>query len=294
MAEQYVGSDYGMGISNIDSATGMRYGVIPLNDLCEGAIEDFEPDYGNPTCPKCGTEASEYDEHAVEKAEADGTKWEYGCGCTDYMCETCYYIFDSSEAYPEEACGFTYEGEGYTLSLDSDNDVWVLGSPWYTHAQFCSPCAPGAGHLSHPTDAGPMTYALGSEWFNDSKAPYPYWPVDSAKDVYLQAFIRGYIDCLLFCGVADDELWEDTDLSSEALTSIQEDCTAFYRQNRADCLAHGTPERCGHDFWLTRNRHGAGFWDRGTNDVGRRLTDAAHVWGSVDVYVGHGGKLHLV
>lgn len=28
-----------------------------------------------------------------------------------------------------------------------------------------------------------------------------------------------------------------------------------------------------HDYWLTRNGHGAGFWDRGLGDAGQRLTD---------------------
>jgi hypothetical protein len=34
-------------------------------------------------------------------------------------------------------------------------------------------------------------------------------------------------------------------------------------------------EKCGHDFWLTRNGHGAGFWDRSelkAHDLGERLT----------------------
>lgn len=43
-----------------------------------------------------------------------------------------------------------------------------------------------------------------------------------------------------------------------------------------------------HDYWLTRNHHGAGFWDRGLGDLGDRLTFAAQsdseysVWESVD------------
>ena len=48
----------------------------------------------------------------------------------------------------------------------------------------------------------------------------------------------------------------------------------------------------GFDFWLTRARHGAGFWDRGLGAVGDKLTKAAHVYGSVDLYA-HEGKVHL-
>lgn len=43
---------------------------------------------------------------------------------------------------------------------------------------------------------------------------------------------------------------------------------------------HGaTLEQIGHDFLLTRDHHGAGFWDRGYGEVGYRLTAAAHVYG---------------
>lgn len=45
-------------------------------------------------------------------------------------------------------------------------------------------------------------------------------------------------------------------------------------------------ELAGHDFWLTRNGHGAGFWDRGLGELGERLTVASKTFGSVDLYLG--------
>lgn len=45
-----------------------------------------------------------------------------------------------------------------------------------------------------------------------------------------------------------------------------------------------TAEMCGHDFWLTRNGHGAGFWCRDL-EHGRELTDAAHKCGELNPYV---------
>lgn len=42
----------------------------------------------------------------------------------------------------------------------------------------------------------------------------------------------------------------------------------------------------GHDFWLTRNGHGAGFWDRGLGELGKQLSDACKTFGSCDPYVG--------
>lgn len=54
----------------------------------------------------------------------------------------------------------------------------------------------------------------------------------------------------------------------------------------------------GHDFYLTRNRHGAGFWDRYSGDspearAGDRLTSAAHVYGESELYPGEDRKLHI-
>jgi hypothetical protein len=40
----------------------------------------------------------------------------------------------------------------------------------------------------------------------------------------------------------------------------------------------------GHDLWLTRNGHGAGFWDRGLGKLGDELSEWAHSFGSAYVY----------
>ncbi len=44
-------------------------------------------------------------------------------------------------------------------------------------------------------------------------------------------------------------------------------------------------ELLGHDLWLTRNRHGTGFWDRGLGALGDRLADAARSLGEADSWV---------
>lgn len=51
--------------------------------------------------------------------------------------------------------------------------------------------------------------------------------------------------------------------------------------------------RLGHDFWLTRNHHGTGFWDRDElgETVGRALTKFTHDnFKQVDTYIGDDGK----
>ena len=93
----------------------------------------------------------------------------------------------------------------------------------------------------------------------------------------------------------------------EIATSAQEkcsiDCADFIQANLEDLQEYAERlgdhpeytawERAGHDFWLTRNGHGAGFWDRGLGDLGDRLSNAAHVYGSVDPYVGDDNLVHF-
>ena len=50
----------------------------------------------------------------------------------------------------------------------------------------------------------------------------------------------------------------------------------------------------GHDIWLTRNNHGAGFFDRGYDkDVEAKLTDSALELGESVLYVGADGMLYF-
>ena len=113
----------------------------------------------------------------------------------------------------------------------------------------------------------------------------------------LPAFVASYIETALWSSTDDDGMPMDSrysreDLSSEAVASIEEDCREFVEEN-AGLLADIDVEMAGHDFWLTRNRHGAGFWDRGYGAIGDELTAAAHSYGSSDLYVGDDGKLYV-
>jgi hypothetical protein len=111
----------------------------------------------------------------------------------------------------------------------------------------------------------------------------------------LDAFTRAYIECALWASTDDDgeplDSYGAEDIAPEAMQEIIDDCKAFQADQSAD-LADIDSEQAGHDFWLTRCGHGAGFWDRGLGDIGRRLTDAAHVWGNVDLYIGDDGKIY--
>ena len=169
------GIDYGMGISNVDKSNGIRYGVISQNSILQAWADSAEPDYGEPTCPKCGNAVKD----AATAGAGDDTWPHYReHGCEDYACESCEMYLDSQDAFGDEPQGWNYSGDGYDLTDCLDSDVLVLKSDYYTFAQFCSPCVPGAGNLDSDDPDGVKTYCLGHDWFEEGKAPYPVYRVD--------------------------------------------------------------------------------------------------------------------
>jgi len=122
----------------------------------------------------------------------------------------------------------------------------------------------------------------------------------TTQSTYLDAFFSAYLECALWSSVDTDEAgngeplddnYSSDDISKETQDRMLADCEDFVHANAAD-LQTIAPEQAGHDFWLTRNRHGAGFWDRGLGDLGDRLTKASKVYGSFDLYVGDDGQIH--
>ena len=98
--------------------------------------------------------------------------------------------------------------------------------------------------------------------------------------------IESYIECALWT----EEL-ETCEVSEQFYKRAEADCEDFVRSN-SDDLADLPPSQIGHDLWLTRNRHGTGFWDRGLGARGVRLAEAARVYGSVDLYCADNGYVY--
>ncbi len=163
------GIDYGLGTTNIDKDNGIRYGVINQNMVTQSWCDSSEADYGEPSCPKCGNEA------------VDGKS-----DCSDYACDSCCYLFDADEAFGDEANGFYIDdGEYKATQGGGDCDIFILKSPYYTRAAFCSPCAPGACYLESPTYDGEKAYCFGEDWFDsECPCPYPIYRVDNDELVY--------------------------------------------------------------------------------------------------------------
>lgn len=118
-----------------------------------------------------------------------------------------------------------------------------------------------------------------------------------------RAFTNGYREALIWStsgGFEGREL-ESLDgftFSAEASLQIALDCRAFIEANRESLeQAAAVPgyswSHAGHDFWLTRAGHGAGFWDGDIGDIGDRLTDASKAAGEVWPYIGDDGLIHF-
>lgn len=112
----------------------------------------------------------------------------------------------------------------------------------------------------------------------------------------MDRFTTSYIEAVLWSSIDNsgrplDDNYGVEDIAAETLASILEDCKAF-QEAHADDIG-GNVEQAGHDLWLTRNRHGAGFWDGDwPDDVGAKLTEASHTFGSVDLYIGDDGLIY--
>jgi len=109
-----------------------------------------------------------------------------------------------------------------------------------------------------------------------------------------QSFFEAYVECALWSSSdCDDEPLDGysiDDIAPETLAKMRIDCDDF-QESTTQLIQHAyrtgqySPGQAGHDFWLTRNGHGAGFWDRGLAAVGEQLTKDAKFHGSVDLIV---------
>jgi hypothetical protein len=123
-----------------------------------------------------------------------------------------------------------------------------------------------------------------------------------AADV--DAVLNGYIDCALWSSTDEstpeggepmDANYGRDDIAAEALESMRDDVESFVSDPAIRSALRFWVEtfgeaQIGHDFWLTRNGHGAGFWDRFSSGEGeahgRALTDASCPYGETHLYVG--------
>lgn len=161
------GIDYGLGSTNVDTRTGIRYGCISQHSILQAWSDESEPDYGEP----------------------------------DDLTELTAEEFDQIEP-----CGYTFEGDGYVMVDCLNSDVLVIKSPFYTFGPYCSPCVPGAVSLDSAGDffeddkpaldaaCLPRAYCPGHDWFDTGVASYPVFGMISGRQCFPDAWYGHNID----------------------------------------------------------------------------------------------------
>jgi hypothetical protein len=115
----------------------------------------------------------------------------------------------------------------------------------------------------------------------------------------LTKFESSYVETMFWSSIDDDtgepmdSLYSVEDLHPETLEQIRKDCAEF--QKILETLEiNETESKIAHDFWLTRNRHGAGFWDGDyPKKLGEELTKISQGFGELCLYRGDDGKLYF-
>jgi len=122
----------------------------------------------------------------------------------------------------------------------------------------------------------------------------------------LAAFLSAYIKCALWSSLDDDCRPLDSsksraDLAPNTEAQMMADCMAFMEANAGLLDASGlSVEQQGHDFWLSRNGHGAGFFDRcfagqykyAREEACRQLQEKANAFGECNLYISDDGLIY--
>ena len=147
--------------SNIDSETGIAYGVVSMNILNSWVWDEFIENGKNIS-----------DEAAFEEAKAEFIAAQESPEWADYLLDR-----GAEDALWEEIdCDepeYTLESDGMSLGiswLGGAPMVWVFKSAECAMVSECSPCVPNAGDIQGPGNSGnegTRAYTLPAEWFGN-------------------------------------------------------------------------------------------------------------------------------
>ena len=194
-----------------------------------------------------------------------------------------------------------------------DAELEVGNTEWEEQAvQFSTPMEPGATTadlltaLRDNTRAVDLHNDLSGAYDPSREALFPALRETLARqDIEREEAAGSYAAAAMWTAADEngenlDLTFEESDIDPASLAEQRAQLVDFMRANRG-LLAQATalrpnfydPSQVGHDFHLTRNGHGAGFWDRGLGQVGEQLSEAAKVYGSAELYPGDDGKLYF-
>jgi len=135
----------------------------------------------------------------------------------------------------------------------------------------------------------------------------------SREDYDARRMLQQYAVTALWSSLGDDDepldaQFDEFDLADSARDEMVSDLAGFLDLieearptvwDEMEATLWVDPGQVAHDFWLTRNHHGAGFWDRYSGghpaaELGDYLTKCAESYGSCDLYAGDDGKLYVM
>lgn len=117
----------------------------------------------------------------------------------------------------------------------------------------------------------------------------------------VDAMLAAYTECALWSSSDNDddagttlgENYGPADLAPSTRAAFRRDCKAFAAA-AGPMLSNLDATQVGHDFWLTRNRHGAGFWDGDYPEIlGETLTTLSRQFGEQHLVV-ENGKIYVL
>ena len=115
----------------------------------------------------------------------------------------------------------------------------------------------------------------------------------------LKDFVTGYVNCLYWVEDSGGTKNEEK-LSTEAFLISVLECNRFLA-NAKTYTGGLIPENCfeqaGHDFYLTRNGHGSGFWDKPEiygEKYSKILTEISKNFGEASPYVSDDGEIEIM
>ena len=214
---------------------------------------------------------------------------------------------------------FDCQRKGYTqygaqMGRASDLSFDTVATLVLRHVPLTDGYDPGGAYwgtpddLYHVTDGEHDAYVRGTPETVRAGFPKAAWtPAEGEpREQDVDEMLDGYIACALWSsndesddsgGEPLDRHYDESNLAPETRAAMRADVERFARDNAATivpCFGFG---RCdwslvGHDFWLTRNGHGCGFWDGDwPEDAGEKLSKAARRFGEVNLYVGDDGQI---
>lgn len=207
-----------------------------------------------------------------------------------------------------ECCGSTLGGSRYTMSAVDPDSQPVQGYKWRLSAPGFLDCTDWS-FAESLHEAISDCLGMHGDGFDEND----YRDIASHLDGF-DEFFKGYLLGLAFtgrhyenedgepdslfgepgCDIADCvdveyDIWQHLEESDRV--DILADCVGFFIQASAvmgddNCGDSWTDEdynSLGSDFHLTRNGHGAGFWDGGWPEIGDKLTSLAEPFGTLEI-----------